>query len=297
MRKAALLATGLVLAAPVAQAESILVRVLNLIAASEPLRLSAVFANVAENAGSLIESRRTLMEGDSVVIGFGSDGLPVTRIAGPLGLGVDAETAASLSGGLASGIYPLGSALWRLPPAGQLALWNEDQSGHALTEARALLAGRIDGGIDLIAFAQIVEDPRLVTVAALSVSLAEPVREAVDRRVQSMVLGAVNAGTVLQGLNFRETGDIIQHQVSAVEAGSGRLVEAATSATSSALNAKITAFGAAPGITTLALNLAGNTATVDGAVHLMLRDVSARIGTLTTTVIGAVDDGTIRTTP
>lgn len=289
-RRAVVLAASTLLAAFPASSGTILERVLASLSAMEPDGFRAVLANVAENAGSVMDRPRTLAKGDQVVIGFDVTGAPVTAEAGPLGLHIDSETASGLQSGLAAGIYPVGSALYRLPPAGQLSLFEADQAGHRLDLAHELLAARIDGSVRFQAFAEVSQDPALVAVRALSASLAAPDGGA-PGFVSTTVLGAVNSGSVLKGM---ELGSSLPPLVASVTAGADGQIMMATSGDALAVMSSSARFGSMNGGIGLAMNEAANGAAVDGSIAVAMAGLQGRIGALTTTVLGAVNTGIVR---
>jgi len=287
-RWVACLTTGLALATPV-QAETILERVLSMLDAQG---FSGVFANVAENASRMVNLPRSLSQGDQVIIGFDASGAAVTALAHADGLRVDPATAGTLVSGLAAGIYPVGSSLYRLPPAGQLSLFEQDRAGQALALAREFLTTRIDGSIQFSAFAKVTEDPAVVATASLSVTLADPLVRSMSDKVASTVLGAVNSGAVLKGLDL---GGGVPAEVSSLVAGANGHLERAMTAGARAQWVTTSPFGGSDTGAVLALNAAANTAEVTGALRIRIEAASARIGAITSTVIGAVNSGVVRT--
>lgn len=268
-----------------APAQSILARVLDLID-SEPL--TGLFVNMAENLPQVTTGRVLLQPGDEVVVGFDAQGMPVTAVAGAAGLRVDAGTAAGMSSGLAAGLYPIGSALYDLPPGGQLSLWQEAANGAALAEARALMTSRIDGRILIGAYAAVTEDLDFSRFAATAVTQSAQTA-ALGEELSSTVLGVSNAGVVLAGLD--QLGP--KTDFSDVSVGVNGLVQQARSGTASALVLTSGQIGGSAASPALVANIGANAADVTGAVLIEMQGVALRVGRIGPTVIGAVNGGRI----
>ena len=108
------------------------------------------------------------------------------------GVLVTESTAAGLSSGLAAGIYPPGSALYAVPPAGQLSLFQEAQDRRALALATELVMTRIDGSVTNIITG--IVPPEMASVYALQQG---PAIGVVLGEVQSTVIGSVNTGEIV----------------------------------------------------------------------------------------------------
>lgn len=270
--------------APPARANgSILERVLRLIEAQD---FSAVFINSAIAMEGLHDAALTLQPGQEVVVGFDALGNPVTATAGATGLWVDDAAAGGIATGLARGLYPVGSALYSLPPAGQLSLWQQDAQGSALREARGLIAGRVDGRIGIAALA---DDLQFAQLGAAAVT-DRAVTAATGRVIASTVLGVSNAGTVLSGL----TSEALVPDLSSVTMGAtGRIDQAIAAGGVEALaqSSRLVAGGEGPSL--VALNLGSNAQDVTGAVRLQVERVAVQVGAIAPTVLGAVNDGLV----
>lgn len=279
-----LVVAALVASAPPARASgSILERVLRLIEAQD---FAGVFINSAIAMEGLHDTALTLRPGQEVVVGFDALGNPVTATAGATGLVVDDAAAGGIVSGLARGLYPVGSALYSLPPAGQLSLWQQDAQGSALREARGLIAGRVDGRIGIAALA---DDLQFAQLGATAVT-DRAVTAATGRVFASTVLGVSNAGTVLSGL----TSEALVPDLSSVTMGArGRIDQAIAAGGVEALAQSSRLISGGDGPSLVALNLGSNAQDVTGAVRLQVERVAVRVGAITPTVLGAVNDGLI----
>jgi hypothetical protein len=272
-----------------ASAESILERVLVAIAdMGDGSPLTGIFANIAETVPGLTAVPRRLSAGDEVIVGYDANGAPVTATAGLTGVQVDSTSAAQIATGLAAGFYPIGSQLYQLPPAGQLSLWQSAQDGAALDEARTLLASRIDGRINVAGLATVTNDVDYVALASVATDEASRAA-ALGQSIQSTVLGVSNSGTVLTGLSAI----VDPVDLSAVRYGLNVDIRHATSGAALAISEVSTQLGGQSDSRILALNVAANVVDVTGAIRIDLAGVSMHIDDVRSTVLGAVNGGSI----
>lgn len=292
MRRAAAFCAALVTALP-ADATT-LARVLDRITGMGVSPLAAVVMNAAVNAPPA--GPRLLAPGDMVVIGYAPDGVPVTAVAGAAGLQVPDSLAAGMVTGLSAGLYPVGSQLYALPPAGQLSLFDAAQDGQRLAQARDLALSRVDGSISTILRGLILPDlaPTLLTVAYDASHGPDTLQ--IDA-ITSTVLGAVNAGEIV--LTVRAEWDMaaqlprIDMALAGIARGADTALSEAMTTQATSLSARVAATPAAQGAGAMMLNLASNAMTVTGAVVQDVQGVSFGVQTTVTTVIGAVNGGRI----
>jgi hypothetical protein len=275
-------------AAPL-HAASALDRVLALISQMYPSGIGQTMANIAANQREFTSSVRVLEVGDRVVIGYNSEGATIEAVAQQFGLLVPAEQANSLSNGVAAGLYPIGSALYSLPPAGQLSIFDEGRSGDRLSLAENSILAKIDGSIHTLL--EVVPQStgqglqsRLAEIASLDVAL-----------LQTTVLGAVNTGEIITNIEV-----IVENMGSgatpAIEFAEiirgGRGAESFASAgDTKALTTRLWTVGGALNAPTFSLNMTSNSLGITGRVDTILRGTSSKIETISTTVLGAVNVG------
>ena len=133
---------------PTCASASILERVIALLDAAYPhIKASNISANIAENISNPTTRTRSLATGDRVIIGYDTTGTAVLGTADAFGVWVDRSQASALGSGVSAGLYPVGSAVYSLPPAGQLSIFDQSSSGGTLTPAQETVMTRIDGSI------------------------------------------------------------------------------------------------------------------------------------------------------
>ncbi len=278
--------------APIAVSASVLDRVLELAAVLYPqFRAASLTANIAENAGSISTGQKILDGGDRVVIGYNVSGAPVFAVAGSMGLLVTPADAATLaSGGVAAGLYPVGSALYAIPPSGQLSIFNQTASGILLDQARTSYMTRIDGSITNIISA--IYPPEISQIAALEAG----VRGFDFGSMGSTALGAVNAGQIVTEIQVLSGVDALGlNGIDLARLGRGPNISfdyASTDMTSSLSN-RIAQMGGNRDTSTLAINLASNGTDVTGRVTNIVSGVNGSVIDIVTTALGAVNGGAI----
>lgn len=290
MRSGALILVALWAAAPAHGAT--LDRVLDRIAGMGLSPLAAVVMNAAVNASRPGSGARLLAPGDIVVIGYTAEGGAVTARAGTDGLSVTDETAWGLAAGLGPGFYPVGSQLFALPPAGQLSLFAAAQDGRRLAEARDLALSRVDGSVTTVV--------RGLLLPELAPALLASVYDAPGTGVQiggmvSTVLGAVNAGEIALALDARWDPTALTPKIdlaqAAIARGSGVVMSEAVTSRAFATSAEIGSTVAGSGV--MMLNIASNAMALTGAVVTDVQGVTLAAQTMATTVLGAVNGGSI----
>lgn len=275
---------------------STLAKVLGRIAEMGGSPLATVMMNVAETAAAPVDQLRTLRPADRVVIGYGPGGVPVLAAADALGLRVTPEAAAALQTGLAAGLYPLGSALHRLPPAGQLSLVAQAQDGRRLDLARELVLSRIDGSVTTLVQGLLLPD---LAPALMVAAHQDGPGDALLRlgAIASTVLGTVNAGELVTHVQAGWSADALTPRIDLALAGvdtgasTGWQAAATTAATADALRSAV--MGGQPGARALVANLSSNAQAVTGAVRLRVDGVGIAASSAITTVLGAVNGGGI----
>ena len=292
MRRAAALFAALGMSVP-ADA-STLARVLDQISGMGVSPLAAVMMNAAVNAPAT--AARLLAPGDIVVIGYAADGRPMRAEAGAGGLLVPDVLAAGMTSGLAAGLYPVGSQLYALPPAGQLSLFDAAQDGRRLAQARDLALSRVDGTVTTILRGLILPDLAPTLLASAYQAPHGPDAMQIEE-ITSTVLGAVNAGEIV--LNLQAEWDVgaqlprIDLALAGIARGADTALSEAVTTRTSSLAARIAATPAAQGAGSMMLNLATNALTVTGAVVQDVQGVTYGVQSTVTTVIGAVNGGRI----
>lgn len=287
--------------APGLRAEaSALARVLGRIAEMGASPLAAVMMNVAETVPDAGMQARPLRPGDTVVIGYASDGEPVTATAGPLGVQVAPEMAARLATGLAAGLYPVGSALHSLPPAGQLSLMAQAADGRRLDLARELVLSRIDGSVTTIVKGLLLPDlaPAMLVTAQdgwAHIGVLDM------GALTTTVLGTVNAGELATNIRAEWSPEALASRIdlalAAVDSGSALALDAAQGGNAAAGAASSRVLGGVEDSRALLLNLSSNAMAVTGAVALRVDGASIAAAGVATTVLGAVNGGGIDGAP
>ena len=295
-----MLASAAVVLSAISAEASILDSVLASIADMGISPLSAVMANIAASAGPAVERERGLQPGDRVIVGYGPARAPILATAGAAGLFISETQAGGMGpGGLAAGLYPVGSALYALPPAGQLSLFAQAEDGRRLDRARELVLSRIDGSITNIVDGLLLPD--LGPAAIVLAYDAGASRDLVSiEEIHATVLGAVNAGEIVTQLDI----SWIQGQVDAqidlslagVSIGANLALQEVTTEAAQARSLSLSQLGGGPDAAALALNMSSNAMEVTGRVSNDISGQSARIATIVTTVLGAVNGGSVNGT-
>lgn len=288
-------ASQLATASPLA-ASTILQEVLNALGGMYDAPLISMFGNAAFNAPERISVATTLQPADRVIIGYDAVQNPVFGVASDTGLLVTPEQAAALQTGLAAGLYPQGSTLYRLPPAGQLSLFNQAADGAALARAEELLMTRIDGRVRNIVVGMLFPDlaPAAMVAAYDPVQIADMAR--LSPTIDSTVLGAVNTGTVITNVKVIVgglPGGANALGSSSVSVGANGLAGMARTKGAMALSAGVRQMGYDADSASVSYNIAMNAMDIDGRVRNEIRATNFRIGEITSTVIGAVNGGSI----
>jgi hypothetical protein len=272
---------------------SVLDRVLELIDAAYPDLMALSFsANIAENVSNPMMQNKSLSTGDLVIIGYDPAGTAVFGTADQFGVLVTPSQAAALGSGLSAGLYPIGSAVYTLPPAGQLSIYDQSASGASLALAAETVMSRIDGSISNTAVAFL---PDLTTdVAAVAANLA--LRNVDFASMGSTALGAVNTGEIITHVKVVTGPDALAvHGIDLARLGRGpnATMDYAMTDDLVALSSRVHQMGGGLNESILALNLASNSSAVSGRVQNTISGLNARIGDIVTTAIGAVNGGSI----
>lgn len=259
--------------------------------------LMSVMINLAETVATPTSEARQLQAGDPVIVGYDAAGNAVSGIAGPRGVVVTPAMAGAMPRGLAAGLYPLGSALYTLPPAGQLSLYHESASGLALASARDLAMSRIDGTVTNVISGLLLPD--LVPASLVAVYDAEggPGGLMILQDIHTTVLGAVNTGEIVTEISVGwQPGGSIDLALAGVSQGASIAVQEAQTRTAAAQSVDIHQIGGRPDVQALALNLAHSACGISGAVMNDISGKTGGIGDIVTTVIGAVNGGRVNGT-
>jgi len=283
---------GIMISAPLAAAASVLDRVLNLASALYPqIQTANISANIAENAGRFNVADQTLRGGDQVVIGYDSLQTPVLALAGPSGVIVTPVQAASLtSGGVSAGLYPVGSALYAIPPAGQLSIFDQAADRVLLSNARSSYMTRIDGTITNTISA--MYPPAIGQIAAIEL----------DSRVfnfgaiGSTVLGAVNSGEIvtrIQVYTGNNAFDMNGLGLARLSKGPNITSYIASTDLTSVMSNDIMQLGGNTAASLMAVNGAFNSTEVTGRVSNIITGVNGSVAGIVTTALGAVNGGFI----
>ena len=254
--------------------------------------LMSIMANLAETIATPVTEDRKLLEGDRVILGYDISGNPVTTVAGPTGVTVTPVLAASMTSGVAAGLYPVGSALYALPPAGQLSLFDETVTGRALETARELAMSRIDGSVTNIIEGLLLPDlvPATLVAAQIAQSMAE--NQIVMHDISTTVLGAVNTGEIVTNVTISlQPGGSVDMALAGISNGAEIAVQQAQTRSASASSVQISQIGGQPDVQALALNIAHSASAITGAVVNRVNGQSVVVGDIVTTVLGAVNGG------
>ncbi|SOB89439.1 hypothetical protein SAMN05877809_1017 [Rhodobacter sp. JA431] len=282
--------------APLQAQASTLADVIARIESMGPAPLMAVMANVAQNTAQALFSPRLLSPGDNVVVGFDAEEEEVFATAGATGLEISQTQAASIATGLSAGLYPIGSALYELPPAGQLALWEEARDGSALAAAQSQTWSRIDGSIQTVLTTELQRNI-LADVVAVAQPPAWDWTESDFGILAATALGAVNTGEIITRIDVAWDADLDRPDLgirsALLETGASiDLVQTQTN-TTAAQSLQLTRLGSTPDAAALLLNLASNNSEVIARVDTRVYNIAAGINGAITTVIGAVNAGQV----
>lgn len=274
---------------------SVLERVLQLLDAAYPhIKASGISANIAENTSNPIALNQTLKSGDSVVIGYDVTGTAIFGTADALGVLVAPTQAAALGSGVNARLYPIGSALYSLPPAGQLSIFEQASNGDVLSLAQETVMTRIDGSITNLVMT--VTPTLAPDVTAFGSSMTSTYIDFSVMGMGSTALGAVNAGEiitnvqVLTGIDALGVKDIgLAH----LNRGPNQSLNQAVAGDVLAISSRINQMGGSLNESVLSLNLATNSSEVTGRVQNTILGLNARVDNIVTTAIGAVNGGSI----
>lgn len=291
---AALWVAGILVLAPIPlNAMTTLERVLEHLINHTLVNSGSMFLNLAENGpGQAAKMSRSLRPGDFVILGYTPSGVPVRGTAGNLGLTVTDLQASLLGAGVPPGFYPVGSSLFQLPPGVQYSLFQDDVAGARLTEARELVSARIDGSVVNRIGRMIPSDLSELAAVALSedalISLGD---------IGSTALGAVNAGEIVTRVRLAYDSDATSSQIeialAGIERGANASLEVAQTAATNATQFAQWQIGGTADAAVLVANVASNQMAVNGMVLNVIEQQSVRINLMVTTVLGAVNGGSI----
>jgi hypothetical protein len=284
---------AIVAVSPSMASASILERVLALLDAAYPhIKASNIAANVAETISHPTIQNRSLSTGDRVIIGYDMTGTAVLGTADAVGVWVDPSQASALGSGVSAGLYPVGSAIYALPPAGQLSIFEQSSNGSSLPLAQETVMMRIDGSITNTLTAVM---PKLTSnVSAFnSGSLWS---ELDVSRMGSTALGAVNAGEIITHIHVitgLEALGVNGIDLAHLGRGPNATFDQARTGEISALTDRVSQMGGGLNESMAALNIASNSAEVTGRVNTIIVGLNGSIGDIVTTTIGAVNGGKI----
>lgn len=273
-----------------------LVEVLRKIAAMGPSPLGAVMMNASVNAPLATRRPSHLQTGQSVVIGYGPGGTAITAPATAQGVLITPLEAAELTSGLAAGLYPVGSQLYAVPPAGQLSLYQLDQRGRQLEQATSMALATIDGSIQNIITAALFPDLAEVRIRAFDAS--QQAARGIDiADLSTTVLGAVNSGKIISEIRIDaivpDGATLLGTDPASIGQGAMIGLQEAMAGNATAISMTRSEIGTQTDISALILNLAQSASAVNAQVANMIDGQSASIKTITTTAIGSVNDGRI----
>lgn len=288
-----LFAATFVLSPPVASA-SILERVIALLDAAYPhIKASNISANIAENISKPTIKNRSLATGDRVIIGYDTSGTAVLGTADAFGVWVDPSQASALGSGVSAGLYPIGSAVYSLPPAGQLSIFDQSSSGGTLTPAQETVMTRIDGSIT-----NVMTSVMPTFTSDVTVFNSGMVSSYIDMStVGSTALGAVNAGEIvthIQVLTGPDALGAIGIDLAQLAKGPNATFDYALAGDVSSLTHRTSQIGGGLNESMLAMNIASNSSEVTGRVSNIVVGLNVSIGDIVTTTIGAVNGGMIQ---
>lgn len=258
--------------------------------------LSAIMVNLAENIARPMQSPRALQAQDLVIVGYDLNGTPVTAQAGQTGVIVTPDLAASMASGLEAGVYPVGSLLYELPPAGQLSLYEQSRDGMVLAQAQALVMSRVDGSITNVITG--IMFPDLAPAQLASVYNADVQNDLVDvGTIQSTVLGAVNTGEIVTNVTAQWVSPSLPRQIgmelAEVSLGANVQMEQAMAQSAAASSLVFAELGGSSQNAALVLNQATNGTAIAGQVRTIVLQQTVSIGEILTTALGAVNAGSV----
>ena len=280
-------------AAPACASASILERVIALLDSAYPhIKASNISANIAENISNPTIQNRSLATGDQVIIGYDTSGTAVLVTADAFGVWVEPSLASALGSGVSAGLYPVGSALYSLPPAGQLSIFAQTSSGGTLTPAQETVMTRIDGTITNVMTSV---TPRLTSdVTAFNSGMFSSYIDV--STMGSTALGAVNAGEIITHIQVITGPDALGAsgiELAHLGRGPNATFDQALAGEISALTHRVSQTGGGLNESALALNIASNMTEVTGRVSNIIVGLNGSIGDIVTTTIGAVNGGMI----
>jgi hypothetical protein len=258
--------------------------------------LVSMFGNGAFNAPQLTAVSVGLQAQDQVIIGYDPQQVPVYATAGATGLIVTPAQAASLQSGLAAGLYPPGSALYSLPPAGQLSLYDRAVDGAVLARAEEMLLTRIDGHVSNVVTGMLFPD-----LAPTRIAAAQNPAEFLDLAtlaptIDSTVLGAVNTGTVVSDIKV-VVSSLPDHLgglgLSEISIGANALAGLARTESALAVQGGMRQLGGDAQLASVSYNMAVNAMDVNGRIQNQISATTMRVGEIASTVLGAVNGGSI----
>lgn len=278
---------------PTCVSASILERVLESLDSAYPhIQASNISANIAENISNPTIQNRSLATGDQVIIGYDPSGTAVLGTADAFGVFVDPSLASALGSGVSAGLYPVGSALYSLPPAGQLSIFAQTSSGRTLAPAQETVMTRIDGTITNVMTSV---TPRLTSdVTAFNSGMYSSYIDV--STMGSTVLGAVNAGEIITHIQVITGPDALGAsgiELAHLGRGPNATFDQALAGEISAMTHRVSQMGGGVNESTLALNIASNMTEVTGRVSNIIVGLNGSIGDIVTTTIGAVNGGKI----
>ncbi|MFO8127505.1 hypothetical protein [Yoonia sp.] len=234
-------------------------------AAYPHIKASNISANIAENISNPTIQNRSLATGDRVIIGYDTSGTAVLGSADAFGVFVDPSQASALGSGVSAGLYPVGSALYSLPPAGQLSIFAQTSSGGPLTPAQETVMTRIDGTITNVLTSV---TPRLTSdVTAFNSGMFSSYIDV--STMGSTALGAVNAGEIIthiQVITGRDALGTNGIDLAHLGRGPNTAFDYAQAGEISALTHRVRQMGGGVNESMLALNIASNATEVTGRV-------------------------------
>lgn len=258
--------------------------------------LVSMFGNGAFNAPQLTAVSVGLQAQDQVIIGYDPRQVPVYATAGPAGLIVTPAQAAGLQSGLAAGIYPPGSALYRLPPAGQLSLYDRAVDGAVLARAEEMLMTRIDGHVSNIVTAMLFPDLAPTRIAAAQNPAQITEFNKLAPKIDSTVLGAVNTGTVVSDIKVVVSSlpeNLGGLGLSEIALGANALAGLARTDGALAVQGGMRQLGGEAQLASVSYNMAVNAMDVNGRITNKISATTMRMGEIASTVLGAVNGGSI----
>lgn len=263
-----------------ASAQSVLERVLDSINVSNTnmLPVTGTFANIAENIAVLGQATQYTIDAD----GAGAGSTTAVLTEAEYNARIDAAAAAQLATITSSYNATTGAQQWTynavvyssLEAAQAAAVnkatsdWTTAYAPVASQSGAPVILNSIDGSITNTMTG--IQD---ATAAVGSDVLAFSEVQVDIGDLSTTVLGAVNTGDITLGVN--------------------QDVSEAISGTSSAVSASINQLGGVTDQTALVLNVASNATDVIGSVNNSFSSLNGSIGNVATTVLGAVNTGTI----